>query len=85
MDVFPELEQLPMVTMAGHTEAVGAAANVDCDKNNNTEPARRAVVGEQLPAREDDNMRWSTNVLILVVVLGGLILNYLLKSNSFYH
>lgn len=97
MDMFPELEDLQMeAATTGSGEKGGGAANGDCDKNNNKEGANAAEgngeVREEGALRQhaagggrgDDNMRWSTHILILVVILGGLILNYVLKSSNFY-
>lgn len=93
MDMFPELELLSLEATGttGSTDKGGCAANGDCDKNNNTEASgaareRREGRAEQQGAGGggEENIRWSTNVLILVVVLGGLILNYVLKSSNFY-
>lgn len=81
LDVFPELMDIQLGGNGG-----------DCDKNNNMDNrgGEGAAVagggaggGNAVEGNNNEN-GWSMNILILGVILGGLVLNYVLKSSNFY-
>lgn len=81
LDVFPELMDIQL--------GAGGSGG-DCDKNNNMDNrgGEGAAVaggggGGAVEANNNEN-GWSMNILILGVILGGLVLNYVLKSSNFY-
>lgn len=82
LDVFPELMDIQLG---------GGGSGGDCDKNNNMDNrggegaavAGGAGGGNAVEGNNNEN-GWSMNILILGVILGGLVLNYVLKSSNFY-
>lgn len=82
LDVFPELMDIQLG---------GGGSGGDCDKNNNMDNrgGEGAAVaggagGNNAVEGNNNENGWSMNILILGVILGGLVLNYVLKSSNFY-